>query len=53
LQVVTHTVSLASELAKTNSEVLNLAVVTDEFDTGYKTINDKFNISQKSLSASD
>jgi hypothetical protein len=26
-------VSLASELAKTNSEALNLAVVTDEFDT--------------------
>jgi hypothetical protein len=33
LQGVTHTVSLASELAKTNSEALNLAVVTDEFDT--------------------
>jgi hypothetical protein len=32
LQGVTHTVNLASELAKTNSEVLNLAVVTDEFD---------------------
>jgi hypothetical protein len=32
LQVVTHTVSLASELVKTNSEALNLAVVTDEFD---------------------
>jgi hypothetical protein len=32
LQVVTHMVSLASELAKTNSEALNLAVVTDEFD---------------------
>jgi hypothetical protein len=32
LQGVTHTVSLASELAKTNSEALNLAVVTDEFD---------------------
>jgi hypothetical protein len=31
-QGVTHTVSLASELAKTNSEALNLAVVTDEFD---------------------
>jgi hypothetical protein len=29
---VTHTVSLASELAKTNFEALNLAVVTDEFD---------------------
>jgi hypothetical protein len=26
-------VNLASELAKTNSEALNLAVVTDEFDT--------------------
>jgi hypothetical protein len=33
LQGITHTVSLASELAKTNSEALNLAVVTDEFDT--------------------
>jgi hypothetical protein len=32
LHGVTHTVSLASELAKTNSEALNLAVVTDEFD---------------------
>jgi hypothetical protein len=32
LQSVTHTVSLASELTKTNSEALNLAVVTDEFD---------------------
>jgi hypothetical protein len=32
LQGVTHTVSLASELTKTNSEVLNLAVVTNEFD---------------------
>jgi hypothetical protein len=29
---VTHRVSLTSELAKTNSEHLNLAVVTDEFD---------------------
>jgi hypothetical protein len=29
---VTHRVSLASELAKTNFEALNLAVVTDEFD---------------------
>jgi hypothetical protein len=29
---VTHKVSLDSELAKTNSEALNLAVVTDEFD---------------------
>jgi hypothetical protein len=33
LQGVTHTVSLASELVKTNSEALNLAMVTDEFDT--------------------
>jgi hypothetical protein len=33
LQGVTHTVSLASKLVKTNSEALNLAVVTDEFDT--------------------
>jgi hypothetical protein len=33
LQGVTHTVSLASELAKINSEALNLAVVTDKFDT--------------------
>jgi hypothetical protein len=32
LHGVTHMVSLASELAKTNSEALNLAVVTDEFD---------------------
>jgi hypothetical protein len=32
LQGVTHMVSLASELAKTNSEALNLAVVTYEFD---------------------
>jgi hypothetical protein len=32
LQGVTHTVSLASELTKTNSKSLNLAVVTDEFD---------------------
>jgi hypothetical protein len=32
LQGVTHMVSLASELAKTNSKALNLAVVTDEFD---------------------
>jgi hypothetical protein len=31
-QGVTHRVNLASELAKTNSEDLNLAVVTDEFD---------------------
>jgi hypothetical protein len=31
-QGVTHRVSLASELVKTNSETLNLAVVTDEFD---------------------
>jgi hypothetical protein len=31
-QGVTHRVSLASELAKINSEALNLAVVTDEFD---------------------
>jgi hypothetical protein len=29
---VTHRVSLANELAKTNSEALNLAVVRDEFD---------------------
>jgi rRNA maturation endonuclease Nob1 len=33
LQRVTHTASLASELAKTNSKALNLAVVIDEFDT--------------------
>jgi hypothetical protein len=33
LQGVTHTVSLASELEKINSEALKLAVVTDEFDT--------------------
>jgi hypothetical protein len=32
LQGVTYRVSLASELAKTNSKALNLAVVTDEFD---------------------
>jgi hypothetical protein len=29
---VTHRVSLASELAKTNSDALNLAVVTYDFD---------------------
>jgi hypothetical protein len=29
---VTHRVSLGSELAKTNSEAMNLAVVIDEFD---------------------
>jgi hypothetical protein len=33
LQGVTHTVSLSSELTKINSEALNFAVVTDEFDT--------------------
>jgi hypothetical protein len=33
LQGVTHMVSLASELVKTNSEALNLAVVKDEFET--------------------
>jgi hypothetical protein len=32
LQGVTHTVSLASEMMKTNSEALNLVVVTNEFD---------------------
>jgi hypothetical protein len=32
-QGVTHRVSLASELAKTNHESLNLVVVRDEFDT--------------------
>jgi hypothetical protein len=32
LQGVTHSVSLASKLTKTNSEALNLAVVTYEFD---------------------
>jgi hypothetical protein len=32
LQGVTHMVNLASELVKTNSEALNLAVVTNEFD---------------------
>jgi hypothetical protein len=31
-QGVTHRVSLGSELVKTNSEALNLVVVTDEFD---------------------
>jgi hypothetical protein len=31
-QGVTHRVSMYSELVKTNSEALNLAVVTDEFD---------------------
>jgi hypothetical protein len=31
-QGVTHRVSLATELAKINSEALNLVVVTDEFD---------------------
>jgi hypothetical protein len=33
-QGVTHRVSLASELVKTNFEALNLAVVRDEFDAG-------------------
>jgi hypothetical protein len=32
LHGATHRVNLGSELAKTNSEALNLAVVTDEFD---------------------
>jgi hypothetical protein len=32
LQGVTHRVSLASELAKINSEAPNLTVVIDEFD---------------------
>jgi hypothetical protein len=32
LQGVTHTISLASELVKINSETLNLVVVIDEFD---------------------
>jgi hypothetical protein len=32
LHGATHRVSLGSELAKTNSEALNLAMVTDEFD---------------------
>jgi hypothetical protein len=32
LQGVTHTVSLSSELVKTKSKTLNLALVTDEFD---------------------
>jgi hypothetical protein len=32
-QGVTHRVSLGSELVKINSEALNLAVVTNEFDT--------------------
>jgi hypothetical protein len=32
LHDATHRVSLGSELAKTNSEALNLAIVTDEFD---------------------
>jgi hypothetical protein len=31
-QSVTHRVSLGSELTKTNSEALNLAMVTDEFN---------------------
>jgi hypothetical protein len=31
-QGVTHRISLGSELAKTNSEAINLTVVTDEFD---------------------
>jgi hypothetical protein len=32
-QGVTHRVSLGSELVKINYEALNLAVVTNEFDT--------------------
>jgi hypothetical protein len=31
-QGITHRVSLGSELAKTNSESLKFALVTDEFD---------------------
>jgi hypothetical protein len=31
-QSITHRVSLGSELAKTNSESLNLALIRDEFD---------------------
>jgi hypothetical protein len=38
LHGATHRVSLGSELAKTNYEALNLAVVTDEFDD--KTFDD-------------
>jgi hypothetical protein len=37
LHGATHRVSLGSELAKTNYEALNLAVVTDEFDDNVDT----------------
>jgi hypothetical protein len=41
LQGVTHTVNLASELVKINSEALNLVVVIDEFDvdTFYENVD--------------
>jgi hypothetical protein len=35
LHGASHRVSLGSELAKINSEALNLAMVTDEFDDEY------------------
>jgi hypothetical protein len=44
LEGVTHTVRLASELAKTNSEALNLTVVTDEFDVD--TFDENIDIEQ-------
>jgi hypothetical protein len=44
LEGVTHTVRLASELAKINSEALNLTVVTDEFDVD--TFDENIDIEQ-------
>jgi hypothetical protein len=38
-QGITHRVNLGSKLVKTNSETLNLAVVTDEFDADTFTNN--------------
>jgi hypothetical protein len=38
-QGVIHRINMGSELAKTNSEALNLAVVTDEFDADTFTEN--------------
>jgi hypothetical protein len=57
-QGVTHRVSLGSELAKTNSKALNLAVVTDEFhaDTFPENVDTKQHIEEDdetSMSESD
>jgi hypothetical protein len=53
---VTHRVSLGSELAKTNSESLNLALVTDEFDvdTFDENLNNEQNVDENDeLSSSE